>query len=146
MQKIPLKLAEPGFKLARAVERDDGITVVAEGVELTQVLIDRLGSMDIERVVVQGSPLDLGDAGGSTAYGVRLERLDHLFRGFDNNQWMQKVKAFMGGYFELKAAAQAAEDAAEDAAEEAAENAAKAAKADAMNEEGEGVVPSQEEA
>lgn len=117
MQKIPLKLAEPGFKLARAVEREDGITVVAEGVELTQALIDRLASMDIERVVVKGSPVDLGEAGGGTAYDKRLERLDHLFRSQTRDQWMVKVKAFLGRYFELKAAARAAEQAAEEAAE-----------------------------
>ncbi|MBU1612158.1 MAG: hypothetical protein KKC99_09970, partial [Proteobacteria bacterium] len=81
MQKIPLKLAKPGMKLGRPVTRTNGITVVAEGVELTQVLIDRLSSMDIERIVVQGNPLNLGEAGGGTAYDVRLKRLNHLFRG-----------------------------------------------------------------
>lgn len=112
MQKIPLKLAKPGMKLGRPVTRTNGITVVAEGVELTQVLIDRLSSMDIERIVVQGNPLNLGEAGGGTAYDVRLKRLNHLFRGHGTNQWMMKVKAFLARYFELKAASKAAEDAA----------------------------------
>ena len=117
MQKIPLKLAKPGFKLARAVQREDGITVVAEGVELTQPLIDRLASMNIERVVVHGSPVVLGDADGGTAYGKRLERLDHLFRAQTRDPWMMKVKAFLGRFFQLKAAAQAAELAALEAAQ-----------------------------
>lgn len=123
MQKIPLKLAEPGFKLAKAVQREDGITVVAEGVELTEALLQRLESMDIERLVVKGNPVDLGEAGGGTAYDKRLERLDHLFRVYGSDQWMLKVKAFLGRYFELKAAAQAAELAAEEAANETADEA-----------------------
>ncbi len=121
MQKIPLKLALPGMKLARSVEREDGITVVAEGVELTQALIDRLGSMEVKRVVVKGQPVDIGEAGGGTAYDKCLERLDHLFRRHTSDQWMLKVKSFLGRYFELKAAAQAAEDAAEEAVESEAE-------------------------
>lgn len=117
MQKIPLKLAQPGFTLAKAVKREDGITVVAEGVELTQALMDRLQSMDIDRVVVKGTPVDLGEGGGGTAYDKRLERLDHLFRAYGSDQWMHKVKAFLGRYFQLKAAAQAAELAAMEATE-----------------------------
>lgn len=122
MQKIPLKLAKPGFILARAVERSDGIVVVAEGVELTQALLDRLASMDIERVVVKGTPVDLGESCGGTAYDQRLERLDRLFRNQTGDQWMMKVKAFLGRYFELKAAAQAVEQATDEAAEVDADN------------------------
>ncbi len=121
MQRIPLKLALPGMKLARAVEREDGITVVGEGVELTQALIDRLGSMEIERVVVKGQPVNLAEVCGATAYDKRLERLDHLFRRHTSDQWMLKVKSFLSRYFELKAAAQAAENAAEEAVEAGAE-------------------------
>lgn len=118
MQKIPLKLAKPGMKLARAVSRQDGLTVVAEGVELTQALIDRLEGMDIDRVVVAGNPVDLGSSGGGTAYDERLARLDHLFRRYGEDQWMLKVKGFLGRYFQLKAAAQAAQEAAMEAADE----------------------------
>jgi len=112
MQKIPLKLAQPGMVLARAVSRENGITVVAEGVELTDSLITRLESMKIERLVVKGSPVRM-EGGGSTAFDVRVERLDHLFRAYRDDQWMRKVKAFLANYFRLKAAAQTAAEAAE---------------------------------
>ncbi|MGE4506412.1 MAG: hypothetical protein AB7D51_13775 [Desulfovibrionaceae bacterium] len=114
MQKIPLKLAKPGMKLARAVARKDGLTVVAEGVELTAALLSRLESMDIDRIVVQGEAVDLG-SGGGTAYDERLARLDHLFRAYSGDQWMLKVKAFLRRYFQLKAAAHAAALAAQEA-------------------------------
>ncbi|MEF2144406.1 MAG: hypothetical protein V3573_03085 [Desulfovibrionaceae bacterium] len=107
MQKIPLNLAKPGMVLARAVSRDNGITIVAEGVELSESLLKRLEGMGIERVVVKGSPVTM-DGGGSTAFDERLARLDHLFRAQEKDQWMRKVKAFLRNYFKLKAAAQAA--------------------------------------
>lgn len=115
MQKIPLKLAKPGMVLARSVTRENGITVVAEGLELTESLIQRLDGMKIERIVIKGNPLRL-DGGGTTAYDQRLERLDHLFRAYEKDQWMRKVKAFLANYFRLKAAAQAAVEAAENEA------------------------------
>ncbi|MDD4732794.1 MAG: hypothetical protein PHX58_12755 [Desulfovibrio sp.] len=120
MQKIPLKLAQPGMVLARAVSRENGITVVAEGVELTEPLITRLESMKIERLVVKGNPVRM-EGGGSTAFDVRVERLDHLFRAYRDDQWMRKVKAFLANYFRLKAAAQAAAQAAAEAAQQVEE-------------------------
>lgn len=112
MQKIPLKLARSGMVLARPVIRENGITVVAEGFELTDSLILRLEGMKIERIVVKGNPVDMG-GGGSTAFDERLARLDHLFRSWEKDQWMRKVKAFLANYFRLKAAARAAAETAE---------------------------------
>lgn len=111
MQKIPLNLAKPGMKLAKPVLRDNGMTIVAEGVELTETLIERLESFNIERIVVAGTPLDLGGAGQGTRYAERLARLDPLFRRFKDDKWMQQVKDFLKAYFQVKAAAQAAAEA-----------------------------------
>ncbi|SKA94112.1 hypothetical protein SAMN02745704_02549 [Paucidesulfovibrio gracilis DSM 16080] len=112
MQKIPLELARSGMTLAQPVSRENGITIVGEGVELTDALIDRLQGMKISRVVVKGNPVQL-EGGGASAFDQRLSRLDHLFRGYADDQWMRKVKAFLTNYFRLKAAAQAAAEAAE---------------------------------
>jgi hypothetical protein len=120
MQKIPLKLAKPGMILARSVTRENGITVVAEGFELTESLILRLEGMKVERVVVKGNPVRM-EGGGATAFDERLARLDHLFRAYEKDQWMRKVKAFLANYFRLKAAAQAAAEAAEQEARVAAD-------------------------
>ena len=104
MQKIPLSLARAGMKLARPVERGGGITVAAKGLELTDVLIGRLENMKIERIVVEGNPVDLEGAAGGAVFSERLERLDHLFRNYGDDPWMRKVKAFLHHYFKLKAA------------------------------------------
>lgn len=107
MQKIPLELARPDMTLAKAVLRENGMVLVAEGTALTQALLDRLTAMHVEHVVVEGSPVDLGAAGGMS-YAQRLEHLDHLFRKHEADPWMVKVKAFILGRFTLQAAAQAA--------------------------------------
>lgn len=104
MQKIPLTLARPGMKLARSVERDGSITVAAKGLELTEALIGRLENMKVERVVVEGNPVDLDGVAGGAVFAERLERLDHLFRNYGDDPWMRKVKAFLHHYFKLKAA------------------------------------------
>lgn len=108
MQKIPIDLAAPGMKLAKPVTRENGMTIMAEGMELTDSLISRLQSMQIERITVQGHPVEMGGAGAGTKWAERNERLDHLFRKHVNDKWMMRVKERMGQYFQLKAAAQEA--------------------------------------
>jgi hypothetical protein len=103
MQKIPLNRAKPGMKLGKAVAKESGIVVMAEGMELTESLIARLENMKIERIVVQGNPLNL-DGGGETEFSKRLERLDHLFRHQDQDPWMRKIKKFLARYFQIKIA------------------------------------------
>ncbi|WP_243545877.1 hypothetical protein [Pseudodesulfovibrio tunisiensis] len=108
MQKIPLDLAQPGMKLAKPVTNDGGMTIMGEGMELTESLIGRLESMNVDRITVQGSPVDVGGAGAGTRYAERVERMDHLFRHYASDMWMIKVKNRLKQYFQLKAAAQEA--------------------------------------
>ncbi|MBN2139370.1 MAG: hypothetical protein JW718_00050 [Desulfovibrionaceae bacterium] len=117
MQKIPLKLARPGMKLAKPVVSDSGMTLMAEGMELSDGLIMRLENMKVERIVVQGNPVDLAGVGGGTKFAERVERLDHLFRGLDGDGWMMEVKGHLRSYFQIKAAAQEAEEAEKQAKE-----------------------------
>lgn len=134
MQKIPVKLAAPGMKLAKPVTRDNGMVVLAEGLELTEGIIQKLESMDVERIVVKGNPVNLGDNDDSS-WSKKSERLDHLFRRYSKDKWMFRVKVFKE-YFDLKAAAQKAEEEAERLAEEQAAAEAAAAEEAAANGEG----------
>ncbi len=125
MQKIPVKLAAPGMKLAKPVTRENGMVVIAEGAELSESLIARLEQMNIERITVKGNPVDMnGD--GSSSWDKRAERLDHLFRRYRKDKWMSRVKGFFKGYFELKAAEQKAAEEADKRAEEQAKAEAEA--------------------
>lgn len=108
MQKIPIDLARPGMKLARPVLKDGGMIIMAEGMELTESLIARLDNMKIDRITVQGHPVDMGGAGSGTKYAERMERLDVLFRRYGQDKWMVRVRDRMAQYFRIKAAAQEA--------------------------------------
>jgi len=108
MQKIPIDLAQPGMKLARAVTKENGMTIMAEGMELTESLISRLENMKVDRITVQGNPVDMGGAGSGTVYAERIKRLDNLFRRYGEDKWMMRVKDRMAQYFRIKAAAQEA--------------------------------------
>ncbi|WP_319466486.1 hypothetical protein [uncultured Pseudodesulfovibrio sp.] len=108
MQKIPIDLAAPGMKLGKAVTKEGGMTIMAEGMELTDSLISRLENMKIDRITVQGHPVDMGGAGSGTKYAERIERLDVLFRKYAQDKWMTRVRDRMAQYFRIKAAAQEA--------------------------------------
>lgn len=108
MQKIPIDLAAPGMKLAKAVTKENGMTIMAEGMELTDSLIERLQGMKIDRITVEGHPVDMGGAGSGTVFAERVERLDVLFRRYGKDKWMVRVKERMAKYFKMKAAAQEA--------------------------------------
>lgn len=124
MQKIPINLAKPGMKLAKPVLRDNGMTVMAEGMELSEAHIQRLASMDVERIVVKGRPVKMEGAGGGNLFAERVERLDHLFRAHEKDRWMLKLKAALKKYFRLKAAALDAAEKAELAADSEGDDAA----------------------
>ena len=117
MQKIPIDLAAPGMKLAKPVTKEGGMTIMAEGMELTDSLIARLENMKIDRITVQGNPVDMGGTGSGTVYAERIERMDTLFRRYAKDKWMQRVKGRMAQYFQIKAAAQEARQKAMEALE-----------------------------
>ena len=117
MQKIPIDLAKPGMKLAKPVTKEGGMTIMAEDMELNENHISRLQAMEIERITVQGHPVDMGGAGSGTKWGERLERLDYLFRRHAEDKWMMRLKERMGQYLQIKAAAQEARMAAMEAVE-----------------------------
>jgi hypothetical protein len=117
MQKIPLDLARAGMKLGKAVTKENGMTIMAEGMELTESLIARLENMKVDRITVQGHPVDIGGAGSGTVFAERMERMEYLFRRYAEDKWMMRVRDRMAQYFRIKAAAQEAKRKALEAAE-----------------------------
>ncbi|WP_045221818.1 hypothetical protein [Desulfonatronum thioautotrophicum] len=103
MQKIPLKLAMPGMKLAKPILRDNGLVLVAEDTELSESLLERLERMDVATVTVQGNPVNLGGA-GANPYTERAKRLEYLFRKQFEDPWMNQLRTHLHDYFQLKAA------------------------------------------
>lgn len=99
--------------LAKPLLRDNGLVLVGEGTEISESLLNRLPGLNIETVVVKGTPLNLDGLGGSSGYAKRAERLDHLFRKYRADPFMMKLKNRLKQFFQLKAAAEAAAEAAE---------------------------------
>jgi hypothetical protein len=104
MQKIPLQLARPDMVLAKPVTRDNGMVLGAAGPTLTEYLISKLGNMGVEEVAVQGDALGMGEGCGAEALARKQERLDHLFRNFEEDKYMQSVKGLIAGYYARKCA------------------------------------------
>ena len=79
MQKIPLNLAKPGMKLAKPVMNENGRVLCGEGVELSGMLMEKLEKMDIEKVTVEGFPVDMpGEE--RKPLKTQLEELENRFK------------------------------------------------------------------
>jgi len=113
MQKIPIDLARPGMVLAKAVTRENGMVLVAAGTTLTESLIPKLGNMGVEEIAVQGDALGLEDGCGAEALEKKLEVLEHRFRNFGDNAYMQRVKGLVEEYYKRRCALEAAARAAQ---------------------------------
>ncbi len=109
--------------LAKPVLRDNGLVLMAEGAEISQALLDRLVKMEVGTITVKGTPVDMEGSFGGTQYAKRIERLDHLFRKYKSDPFMNKLKGHLKNYFQVKAAAEAAALAAEENVEESGEEA-----------------------
>lgn len=104
MQNIPLTLARPGMKLAKAITKANGMPVIAAGVELTDAVLDKLRGMGVEKIHV------IGDAvAASQNPSERVQRLDRLFRRLEDDAFMRKIKLYLREYFTIRAAAEAAQ-------------------------------------
>ncbi|MEI6125522.1 MAG: hypothetical protein WCQ99_03110 [Pseudomonadota bacterium] len=60
MQRIPIEKAVRGMVTAKSVLNETGVVLIGQGTELTDGLIEKLKSLDIQNVIVKGRPLDLG--------------------------------------------------------------------------------------
>ena len=112
MQKIPLQLTQPDMVLAKPVTRENGMVLIAAGTVLTASLISKLDNMGVEQVVVEGESLEMGGGCNAEVLAKKRERLDHLFRKFEDDTYMQRVKQMIADYYirqcALTAAAQSA--------------------------------------
>ena len=61
MQRIPVDKAAPGMIIAKPVLTEIGVVLVGQGTELTDGVIEKLKSLEIQNVIVKGRPLDTGD-------------------------------------------------------------------------------------
>jgi hypothetical protein len=73
MQRIPLEHAAPGMRLAKTVENESGQTLLPQGTDLTEDLIERLTQMRVKRIAVEGHPVNLPDQKPPDPEKIRLD-------------------------------------------------------------------------
>ncbi len=90
MQKIPLNLAKPGMRLAKAVLNEKGLVLCGEGVELNDALISRLSNLNINKITVEGHPVDTGAE--EKPLEEQLKDLEKRFEKVKSDPLMKKIK------------------------------------------------------
>ena len=131
MQRISLSQAKAGMVLAQAVHRPDGLVLIGEGLVLTDTAIERIRSVGIGIVCVEGNPL--GAEGTVGDLGKVAARLPFLFRRQRDNVLMMTLCGVLSRHFvhrvaEQKALEEAAIERAREAAAQAAAEAEQAAR------------------
>ena len=101
MQKIPLKRAKPGMKLAKPVVNDRGMTLCGAGTALSEDIIDRLVRMEVKRITVEGHPIDTGKQEKSLEQ--MLKELDGRFKKVGADPLMKKIKNMISAVLEEQA-------------------------------------------
>ena len=90
MQKIPLDLAAPGMKLAKSVKNKRGMVLCSAGTDLTEDIISRLSKMDVERITVDGHPVDTGEP--EKNLDQQIDELNYRFKNVTGDALMNKIQ------------------------------------------------------
>lgn len=92
MQTLPIALVEEGMVLARDVVRQDNPTgppVCGRGMTLTDNLLERLRTMGIKSLVVEGHPVDVD---GEQSLTEMLAALEERFRKVEHDPLMIQLR------------------------------------------------------
>jgi hypothetical protein len=98
MQRIPFSCARPGMVLAKEIYRIDssnGPPICGKGLTLSESLIERLRTLDIQSVTVEGHPVWME---GDKTLEEQLADLDKRFRRSISDPLTLKLKAIYREY------------------------------------------------
>ena len=97
MRMMPISLCRPGMRLAKRIYSDDGIVLLAEGVELTSTLIRRLGECGVSFVYIQDSRTDdlsIPELLSDETQRRTLQTIRTVFREFGNSTSKSKNSTY----------------------------------------------------
>ena len=100
MQKIPLNLAKSGMRLAKAVLNEKGLVLCGEGIELNDALISRLSNLNINKITVEGHPVDTGAE--EKPLDEQLQDLEKRFEKVKSDPLMKMIKSIFEKQIRLK--------------------------------------------
>jgi hypothetical protein len=92
VQNIPILLAASGMVTAKEVMRPDnpeGFPVCGKGTTLSESLVERLKSMGVQSITVEGHPVEME---GEVSTAEKLAALDKRFRKISGDPVMAMVK------------------------------------------------------
>lgn len=99
MQRLPLKLLEPGMVVAKPVVNEKGAVLVSENSELNDKIILRLENMGIARVAVKGFPVRLPGYAPKSLQEI-IQSMELGFSRIDPaNDLMRKFRVLLKAYF-----------------------------------------------
>ena len=99
MQRLPLKLLEPGMVVAKPVVNEKRAVLVSENSELTDKLILRLENMGIVRVAVKGFPVRLPGYAPKSLREI-IQAMEQAFSRIDpSDDLMKKFRVLLKAYF-----------------------------------------------
>jgi hypothetical protein len=90
MQRISLDLAAPGMKLAKVVKNKRGMVLCSAGTELNEDIIARLSRMEIDRITVEGHPVDSVES--EKSLDQRIGELNNRFKHVAGDALMKKIQ------------------------------------------------------
>lgn len=92
MSRVPVSKLVPGATLLRPVVNRNGLVLIAEGTELTETLINKIRSMDVDSVYVRGSKKLLPPC------EEMLKGLDKRFSKVESEPFMSVIKTAVTGH------------------------------------------------
>ena len=103
MQKIPIRLAQPGMTLAQPLADAEGRMLMGAGVELTSGAIARLAATGVRCISVRGA-----SAMEKSFWEFAESRLDHLFRKHTGDRFMAALKSMLSEHMKRHIASEKA--------------------------------------
>jgi hypothetical protein len=95
MKKIPVASAGAGMRLVKPITNELGITLFGKGVVLTDQFIDRIRSMNIPFIFVEGQ------SAPARSLSEELSMLDWRFRKTENEPYMGALKETLKEYLQM---------------------------------------------
>jgi len=94
MPKIPPSKLVAGMKLAKPVLAKNGMVMLGEGTELTELWIERIQDMDIQNIFVEGPPIQ------TVPKEDALASLEARFTMVEGKPYMNNIKKLVKEHIE----------------------------------------------
>ena len=96
MQRIPLKLAQPGMILAKEAVTPEGQVLCGAGTTLSQEILARLAKQEVLTLTVEGHPVSMP---GEKTLPEKLKELDLRFSKVKDDPVLRALKTLIAEFW-----------------------------------------------